>query len=72
MRPLCSAAGERNHGFGALDPQSETHLLYFPGKEVFERFHSDPAGLALSPNSSGAVRELKFGWLSGFKATARL
>ena len=32
----------------ALDRQSETHLLYFPGKESFERFRSDPVRLAMA------------------------
>jgi hypothetical protein len=32
----------------ALDRRTETHLLYFPGEEAFERFRSDPARLALS------------------------
>ena len=32
----------------ALDRRSETHLLYFPGEEAFERFRSDPVRLALS------------------------
>jgi predicted O-methyltransferase YrrM len=32
----------------ALDRRTETHLLYFPGEDAFERFRSDPARLALS------------------------
>ena len=32
----------------ALDRRTETHLLYFPEEEAFDRFRSDPARLALS------------------------
>ena len=31
-----------------LDRRTETHLLYFPAEQAFERFRADPRRLALS------------------------
>ena len=45
----------------SLDGQAETHLLYFPDEQAFERFRSDPHRLALAPEweRCGASSEVR-------------
>ena len=40
----------------SLDGRAETHLLYFPDEQAFERYRSDPRRIALAPEwqKSGA------------------
>ena len=45
---LASHGGRLELRVRSLDRQTETHLLYFPDDEAFERFRSDPARLALA------------------------
>jgi len=43
----------------SLDGQTETHVLYFPDEQAFDRFRSDPRRIALAPEweQSGAKSE---------------
>jgi uncharacterized protein (DUF1330 family) len=43
------------------DGQTETHLLFFPDEQAFDRYRSDPRRIALAPEweQSGAKSEAK-------------
>jgi hypothetical protein len=44
-----------------MDGRTETHLLYFPDEQAFDRYRSDPRRIALAPEweNSGAKSEAR-------------